>query len=377
MRSAFVAVIALGLLPGCAPELPPASPPATALPFATALTPDPTTPPPAAPAPTEVAPEPPPAPAPSADPPAPPKGPSAHVALEAPFRLDQRPIPSAREAFLVELRDRMRWNEGAMGDLAEPPPAVPGHPMPRVIVDVTRASGAHKSADVLRLLRRNLWMKVVECYGASAYKDQKLRGKVALSFAIANDGRISRARVTEAKGDDARRRDASEAMSEVGACLTERLDAMTLTRAKASSKASILVQIGPGDEPMPPPGEKITPGDGAIPPASIQAVMKAAEPRFLKCYEDALGYAPALWGRLGLRFHVTDKGVTDEAFEAETRFPDERVKLCALKVARTLTFPKPKGGDVRFVAALRFWSDKSVIAPPARPAGSEIGALLR
>lgn len=373
MRSFGALAIAVGLFAGCAPATPPIAPRAPEPTIAAPARVDP----PAAPAPVEVTPEPPPAPAPAAEPPAAPQGPSAHVVMETPFRLDQRPIPSAREAFLVELRDRMRWNEGAMGDLAEPPPAVPGHPMPRVIVDVTRSSGAHKSADVLRLLRRNLWMKVVECYGASAYKDQKLRGKVALSFAIAPDGRISRARVTEAKGDEARRRDASEAMGEVGACLTERLDAMTLTRAKASSKASILVQIGPGDEPMPPPGEKITPGDGAIPPASIQAVMKTAEPRFLKCYEDALGYAPALWGRLGLRFHVTDKGVTDEAFEAETRFPDERVKLCALKVARSLTFPKPKGGDVRFVAALRFWSDKSVIAPPARPAGSEIGALLR
>ncbi len=48
----------------------------------------------------------------------------------------------------------------------------------------------------------------------------------------------------------------------------------------------------------------------------------------------ALAYAPELWGRLGIRFHLTEKGALDEAFEAETRFPDERVTLCVLRAAR-------------------------------------------
>ncbi len=85
--------------------------------------------------------------------------------------------------------------------------------------------------------------------------------------------------------------------------------------------------------------------------------MRAALPTFEACYRPALAYAPKLWGRLGVRFHQTDKGKVDEAFEAESRFPDERVTLCVLRAARALAFPKPAGGEVRFVVPLRFSTD--------------------
>jgi hypothetical protein len=91
-------------------------------------------------------------------------------------------------------------------------------------------------------------------------------------------------------------------------------------------------------------------------------VIEAAQPVLQACYEPALAYAPGLWGRLGVRFHVTDHGKTDEAFEVESRFPDERVTLCVLRAARKLSFPTPAGGDIRFVVPLRFWSAESPVA---------------
>src|SRR5262249_39278571 len=119
------------------------------------------------------------------------------------------------------------------------------------------------------------------------------------------------------------------------------------------------VQISPGDEPMPPPASVIVPGDGTIDPTRALAVVRESALAFELCYKSALDYAPLLWGRLGIRFHLTDKGKLDEAFEAESRFPDERVTTCVLRAARSLKFPKPTGGDVRFVAALRFSTDRA------------------
>ena len=93
-------------------------------------------------------------------------------------------------------------------------------------------------------------------------------------------------------------------------------------------------------------------------------MVEAALPTFEACYQAALGYAPELWGRLGIRFHVTEKGQTDEAFEVESQFPDERVTLCVLRAARKLRFPRPSGGDLRFVVPLRFRTERSPSASP-------------
>ena len=123
------------------------------------------------------------------------------------------------------------------------------------------------------------------------------------------------------------------------------------------------LQIGHGDEPVPPPPAHVVPGEGEIPPEAIRAVVLGALPAFEACYRPALEYAPELWGRLGIRFHVSEDGKTDEAFEVESRFPDERVSLCVLRAARKLRFPAPVGGDLRFIVPLRFRSDRSLVPP--------------
>src|SRR4051812_47879897 len=64
----------------------------------------------------------PPAPVVEAAPKAPP------VTLEIPFQLDKRPTFTTKEAFLLDLRERTRWNKGSLGTLAAEPPPVPGHP---------------------------------------------------------------------------------------------------------------------------------------------------------------------------------------------------------------------------------------------------------
>ncbi|MEP7119326.1 MAG: AgmX/PglI C-terminal domain-containing protein [Byssovorax sp.] len=343
--------LAASVLTACsgAPPLTP-PPPTTPPPLLTAAVPVPVPVPLPAPAPT-----PPDQPAKAPDPPPAPKPPP--VTIEIPFQLDKRPTFTTKEAFLLDLRERTRWNKGSLGTLAAEVPKTPGHPMPKVIVDVKNSSGGHKAADVQRVLRKMLWIKVIECYGLGAYKDQKLHGTVAIGFKISSAGQITGARAAGGTLPD----------DDVVACLVNRVQRVEMPRAKKGSRASILIEINHGDEPMPPPPSLITPGDGVFDREAVRAVITAALPDLEACYRPALAYAPELWGRLGIRFHLTEKGKLDEAFEVESQFPDENVSLCALRAARKLKFPKAEGGEIRFVVPLRFGVEPAPASEPAAP----------
>jgi hypothetical protein len=273
------------------------------------------------------------------------------LTIEAPFRLDRRIFPAMRAAFLADLADRTKWNQGGMGTLIGPAPPVPGHPMPKVILDVARAKGPRSAAELQRVLRRTFWIKAVECFSLGAYKDQSLRGTASLAFGVTAAGKVSTARVTRTTFAD----------TEVNRCLEDRMLAASLPAAGGRSSVVVDLQIGHGDEPVPPPPDLIVPGDGELAPEALRAVVEAGLPAFEACYRPALEYAPELWGRLGIRFHVTEKGKTDEAFEVESRFPDERVGFCVLGAARKLVFPKPAGGDIRFIVPLRLHTDRSPV----------------
>jgi hypothetical protein len=93
----------------------------------------------------------------------------------------------------------------------------------------------------------------------------------------------------------------------------------------------------------------------------VEAGLEALE----ACYRAAFAYAPGLWGRMILRFHLTEHGKLDEAFQVNRRFPDPRVSQCVEHAARKLSFPRPDGGEIRFVVPLRFSSDRADTAPPA------------
>lgn len=330
--NAILAVLAAS----CAPPAPPEPPPFAGEPMRPVVSL--TAPPPAPPV---------------VEPPAPPAPPplGIHLSFEPPFRLDRRVVPSPQAAFLADLKERTLWNQGGMGTLAAELPPVPGHPAPKVILDVLRASGGLGPNQSQAVLRRGLWMKIVDCYGHSAYKDQKLRGMASFTINVASSGKVTAARTTKDGFRDV----------DVARCLQNQLRAFSMPKSKGKTTIALEIQVGPGDEPMPPPPSLTVAGDGTLTPDEMLAVVEAARPAIEGCHREALEYAPELWGRLGLRFHVTEKGKTDEVFETESRFPDERLSLCVLRAARKLTFPVPAGGDLRFVVPLRLWSDRSPI----------------
>jgi hypothetical protein len=284
------------------------------------------------------------APLPEGDP-----GPIASLALEPPYKLGERPAPASQEAYRQQIHELRHWGKGGLGDLIGALPGLEGHPDPRVIIDVARVKGPHDPKELQRLLRRNHWIHVVRCYRLGAYKHPELRGWTKTVVTVSRAGEIIKTRVLETELDE-------EAVAE---CMAEKLRAMKVSGQKSASQAWIDMKVGPGDEPLPPPEELIVAGDGTLAVPAMTAGVRSGLPAFEACYRSAFAYAPSLWGRILLRFHLTDRGKLDEVFEAGTQFPDPRVSQCIVRAARKLKFDKPEGGEIRFVAGLRLSSDRS------------------
>ncbi|WP_438018172.1 AgmX/PglI C-terminal domain-containing protein [Sorangium sp. So ce315] len=262
------------------------------------------------------------------------------IEIEPPYKLGRHLVPRGQ----AEAAERDRWNAGGRGDPPAPPPPAEGHPLPRIIVDIASVKGPLKAREVERIARRHLWIHVYSCYRLRAYRDPSLHGKTTVRLTVSRGGKVTAARATAS----------TLSAPDVVSCLAARARTLSLPRAKAGSTVVATLQVYPGDDPVEPPPSVLAPGPGELQPETIAAALAEALPAWRSCYEAALADAPALWGRLAIRFHVTDTGAVDEAFEVESRFPDERLTRCVLRRARALTFPAPEGGDMRFVAPLRF-----------------------
>lgn len=271
----------------------------------------------------------------------PPEPPSPKITIELPYKLGQRASTAAPgpdgEA------ERARWNRGGRGEAQDPPPPPEGHPLPRVIIDILRVKGPLPTREVQAIARRTMWIKVIGCYQLGAYKDQSLRGKTTVRIQASRSGKVTRSTMAGTSLPDA----------SVAACLAREMKALELPGRKTGSAITATIQVHPGDDPMPPPESAVTPGEGSLAPQEIARVLGEATPRLLACYKESLAVTPGLWGRLAVRLHVTSAGKVDEAFETESTFPDPRAVQCILRAARSLDFPKPAGGDLRFVAPLR------------------------
>ncbi len=332
-------------------SLPPA--PQTARPAMTAPTADP--PPPVAPA---VAPKV--APVASIEPPADP-GPIVTIALETPYKLGERAEPKTQEEYRADILERRHWNSGGLGELVADQPGVEGHPDPRVIVNVIDVDGPHDAKKIERVARKYHWIHVVRCYQLGAWKDPLLRGWTKARLTIGADGRGKKPKLVDTELAD----------GEVARCMVKKLVEIDYPPASKASNVRIEMRVSPGDEPMPPPEEEAVPGDGTLPVEAMRDGVEAGRAALEGCYRAGLLYAPKLWGRLLVRFHLSDHGVLDEAFEAGSRFPDPRTRQCLLHELRKLKFARPTGGDIRFVVPIRFYSDRSDHAGRQNDSGGE------
>lgn len=348
--------LSLVLLCACGSWHPPAPAPDSPIPTPPALwPPDPRAVHEVAAMPTETAAEP--APAPAPPPPPAPSEAKVTIQIETPYKMGEREEPQTRADWKADVMERRHWNSGGLGEVVGDMPPIEGHPDPRVIVNVDRVRGPHDKNALQREARKYHWINVVRCYRLGAYKDDNLRGWTKIFTTVTRGGAIHKPRLVETELKD----------NDVAQCIIKRLHTLKLPRAGRASQVNLSVKVSPGDEPMPPPKDLIVPGDGELPSEAMHAVVTGGLPEIEACYRSAFEYAPGLWGRILLRFHLTERGVLDEVFPAGSRFPEARVQQCIVHAARKFKFPKPKGGDIRFVVPLRLFTDRSNTAMDADP----------
>lgn len=107
-------------------------------------------------------------------------------------------------------------------------------------------------------------------------------------------------------------------------------------------------------EPSPPP-EAVRDGvhetgeqtRGRLPPAKIDAVLKAHGPKFNQCYAKALAASPGLAGSVNLVIVISPEGSVPHAEVAGgSTLESPEVHSCLIDEAKTLQFDKPVGGRV-------------------------------
>ena len=102
--------------------------------------------------------------------------------------------------------------QGELGKLSKERPSEPGHPLPRVIVDVRGGKHAPK---VEAAARAALCGKVVACYGKEAYKDATLKVDASFSISVHSEKVAAASVGARKKGAPA----ASVAQGSVASCI--------------------------------------------------------------------------------------------------------------------------------------------------------------
>ena len=118
----------------------------------------------------------------------------------------------------------------------------PFHPEPRVIVNVTLVQGPH-DAGKLQTAARLGWTRIVRCYKLSG---RGQRVVISLELVVSPDGSVASARDV---GTDPKYRD-------LGGCLVEAVQGLTMPKAPAESTATVEIKLAPGD---PPPKKALRP----------------------------------------------------------------------------------------------------------------------
>ena len=259
------------------------------------------------------------------------------VRFDPPHKLGSRPALRDKQRADAERLVLARWNEGGR--------TRPWHPAPRVIVDNPRVSGRIRSATVLRTARAKGYWLIRTCYDAALTENQQLRGKLSVRFTIRPSGTVVRPAIVgkPTLGDD-----------KTVQCIRRSLRKITFPRLRGDAKATVDIQVNPGDAPVPVPRDD-TPGAGLIDPPLVQGTLAAGAGAVIQqCFVDGAHRMPGLWGRMLLLADVAPDGTIRTVTEAESTFPDPLTTRCVSDAIRSLVLPAPQGGDLRIVIPIRF-----------------------
>jgi hypothetical protein len=96
---------------------------------------------------------------------------------------------------------------------------------------------------------------------------------------------------------------------------------------------------------------------GTLPAAEVKKVFRMNDAAFKKCYERSLKGNPGLEGKVALTVVIGTDGTVRSASVRGVSLKDSKVNSCMERQARTMKFPKPKGGTVRVNKSFTFLPD--------------------
>ena len=106
------------------------------------------------------------------------------------------------------------------------------------------------------------------------------------------------------------------------------------------------------------PGPRLRQGtttvEGRLPPEVIQRIVRQSFGRFRLCYENGLRNAPALSGRVVVRFGIDRSGAGTNVADGGSEMADRAVTACVMRGFESLSFPQPEGGTVSVVYPISF-----------------------
>jgi Ca-activated chloride channel family protein len=94
--------------------------------------------------------------------------------------------------------------------------------------------------------------------------------------------------------------------------------------------------------------------NGRLPPEVIQRIVRQNFGRFRLCYENGLRNNPNLQGRVSVRFEIDANGAVGQVGNAGSDLPDAGVVGCVSRAFHGLSFPPPEGGKVSVVYPVLF-----------------------
>jgi hypothetical protein len=115
---------------------------------------------------------------------------------------------------------------------------------------------------------------------------------------------------------------------------------------------------------------------GTLSQSQIEPVLDKESARLAACYADNVGGLKYVSGQIQLKFRVAADGSVKRVQLAEGDLGSWAIEKCLLKIARTMTFPKPRGGEAEFSFPIEFPAARSVEVLPPEEAGAELEPVL-
>lgn len=88
-----------------------------------------------------------------------------------------------------------------------------------------------------------------------------------------------------------------------------------------------------------------TTSGAGLPPEVIQRIVRAKIGQIQACYEAAMAKAPALAGKVAVKFIIDGQGSVSSASAADTNITDADMVSCVIGAVKKMSFPAPDGGS--------------------------------